>query len=183
MWEAYEEPSQEIIDNFDEYVVIYKWFDSSKVKQSFHYNPQPKNVYNICNMNKTTAKKYLSAIKNAKKKCLTSEQLSRLIGKYPDVINKDLSEFEPMLAMDPYYNLKDLIPAMEKYIEELESSQVKKVRFEAKKRSSKYKGVSDFVYQRMTVGGLVDKNKQLSEAELKVLRKLVSEELEALKGK
>lgn len=39
MYESYEEPTDEIIDSFDEYVVIYKWFDSSKVKQSFHYNP------------------------------------------------------------------------------------------------------------------------------------------------
>ena len=132
-------------------------------------------------MNKTTAKKYLTAIKNAKKKCLTAEGLSRIIGIYPDRINEDLSEFEPLLAMDPSFNLKDLVPTIESYIEELENSSVKKVRFEAKKRSSKYKGVSDFVYQRMTVGGLVDRNKSLSEAELKVLRKLVNEELEALK--
>lgn len=39
MWNQYEEPSDEVIDLFDEYVVIYKWFDSSKVKQSFHYKP------------------------------------------------------------------------------------------------------------------------------------------------
>lgn len=39
MYESYEEPTDEIIDSFDEYVVIYKWFDSSKVKQSFHYKP------------------------------------------------------------------------------------------------------------------------------------------------
>ncbi len=37
MYKAWEEPSEEIIDFFDEYVVIYKWFDSSKVKSSFHY--------------------------------------------------------------------------------------------------------------------------------------------------
>ena len=37
MWDAYEDPSDEVIDNFDEYIVIHKWFDSSKVKQSFHY--------------------------------------------------------------------------------------------------------------------------------------------------
>ena len=37
MWESYEDPSEEVIDKFDEYVVIYKWFDSSRVKKSFHY--------------------------------------------------------------------------------------------------------------------------------------------------
>ncbi len=37
MYKSFEEPSEEIIDYFDEYIVIYKWFDSSKVKRSFHY--------------------------------------------------------------------------------------------------------------------------------------------------
>ncbi|MCR5332851.1 MAG: hypothetical protein K6E11_02370 [Bacilli bacterium] len=132
-------------------------------------------------MNKTTAKKYLSAIKNAKKKCLTSEGLSRLIGIYPEIINEQLSFFEPMLAMDTSYNLKDLIPTIEEYIEKEEAVKVKKAKFEAKKHASKYKGVSDFVYQKLTVGGLVNRNASLNEAELKVLRKLVNEELEALK--
>ncbi len=39
MWNTYEEPSDEVIDKYDEYIVIYKWFDSSKVKDSFHYKP------------------------------------------------------------------------------------------------------------------------------------------------
>ena len=37
MYNGWEDPSEKIIDFFDEYVVIYKWFDSSKVKDSFHY--------------------------------------------------------------------------------------------------------------------------------------------------
>lgn len=37
MFKGFEDPSEEIIDFFDEYVVIYKWFDSSKVKESFHF--------------------------------------------------------------------------------------------------------------------------------------------------
>lgn len=37
MYKSFEEPSQEVVDFFDEYMVIYKWFDSSKVKDSFHY--------------------------------------------------------------------------------------------------------------------------------------------------
>ena len=69
-------------------------------------------------MNKTTAKKYLSAIESSKRKYLTSEGLSHTLGIYPEIIAENLSFFEPMLAMDPSYNLKDLIPALEKYIEE-----------------------------------------------------------------
>ena len=37
MYKSFEDPSKEIIDFFDEYMVIYKWFDSSRVKDSFHY--------------------------------------------------------------------------------------------------------------------------------------------------
>ena len=134
-------------------------------------------------MNKTLAKKYLSAIRSSNKKCLTSEQLSRVIGIYPEVINEQLSTFEPMLAMDPSFNLKDLVPTIEEYIEKEEASKVKKSKFEAKKKASKYKGVSDFVYQKLTVSGLVNRNAQLSVEDLKVLRKLVNEELEAKRSK
>lgn len=38
-FKVFEEPSEQVIDMFDEYMVIYKWFDSSKVKKSFHYKP------------------------------------------------------------------------------------------------------------------------------------------------
>ncbi len=132
-------------------------------------------------MNKTTAKKYLSVISLTKKKYITSEQLSRQMGIYPEIINEQLSMFEPTLAMDPSFNLKDLIPAIEEYIASLEATKHKVARVEAKKESKKYKSVSDFVYQHMTVGGLVNRNASLSEKDLKVLRKLINEELEELK--
>ncbi len=135
-------------------------------------------------MNKTLAKKYLSSIKNYKKKYLTSDILSRINGLYPEVINKDLSEFEPMLAMDPSYNLKDLIPVIEEYIASIEANKKSVKHFEAKKESKKYSSVSDFVYKKMTVvGGLVDKSVVLSEDDLKVLRKLINEELDKFKKK
>lgn len=37
MYKNFEEPSEEVLDVFDEYIQIQKWFDSSKVKDSFHY--------------------------------------------------------------------------------------------------------------------------------------------------
>lgn len=135
-------------------------------------------------MNKTLAKKYLSSIKNYKKKYLTSETLSRINGIYPEIISSELSYFEPMLAMDPSYNLKDLIPQIEDYIASLETSKEKVKHFEAKKESKKYNGVTDFIYKKMTVvNGLVDKSIVLSDEDLKVLRKLVNEELANRKKK
>ena len=125
-------------------------------------------------MNKSLAKKYLSQISSVKKKYVNADTLSRHNGIYPDVINSDLSYFEPMLAMDPSYNLKDLIPAIEEYIAEIDASKEKKVKTVtiSKKDYEKYKSVADFVYKNMTVGGLIDRNKVLDESELKILRKL-----------
>lgn len=133
-------------------------------------------------MNKTTAKKYLSAINGSKRKHLTCEALSLHMGIYPELIARDLSEFEPMLAMDPSYNLRELVPALEEYIEE-QSKEKKEPRIAVKKAEvQQYKSVADFVYNKMTIGGLVDRNIPLDEKDLKVLRHLVNQELDALKG-
>lgn len=140
-------------------------------------------VYNR-HMNKTTAKKYLSAIEGSKKKYLTCENLSRVMGIYPEVIAEQLSYFEPMLAMDPSYDLKELIPAISSYIEEEESKKVKKeVVKVSKKDIVGYKSVADFIYKKMTFNGLVDRYAVLTEADLKALKKIVQQELDEIKAK
>jgi len=137
----------------------------------------------IVHMNKTTAKKYLSAIEGSKKKYLTCENLSVSMGIYPEVIAEQLSFFEPMLAMDPSFDLKELIPAISKYIEEEDSKREKKeVIRVSKKELGGYKSVADFLYKKMTINGLVDRSASLSEADLKALKKLVQAELETLKA-
>ena len=134
-------------------------------------------------MNKTTAKKYLSAIEGSKKKYLTTENLSRVMGIYPEVIAEQLSFFEPILAMDPSYDLKELIPAINKYIEEEDNKKNKKTVVKvSKKEISGYKSVSDFIYKKMTFNGLVDRYASLSECDLKALKKLVQKELDDLKS-
>ena len=134
-------------------------------------------------MNKTTAKKYLSAIEGSKKKYLTCEKLSEHMGIYPEVIAEQLSYFEPMLAMDPSYDLKELIPAISKYIEEEDSKREKKeVIRVTKKDLGGYKSVGDFLYKKMTINGLVDRSASLSEADLKALKKLVQSELDVIKA-
>ena len=135
-------------------------------------------------MNKTTAKKYLSAIEGSKKKYLTCDGLSRVLGIYPEVIAEQLSYFEPMLAMDPSYDLKELIPTIEKYIEEEDAKKEKKEVIKVSKKDLvKYKSVIDFLYKRLTYNGLIDRTAVLNEADLKALRKLVQAELDALKTK
>ena len=134
-------------------------------------------------MNKSIAKKYLTAIEGSKKRYLTCDNLSRTMGIYPEVIAEQLSFFEPMLAMDPSFDLKELVPAISKYIEEEEAKKVKKpVVKVSKKDLSGYKSVVDFVFKRMTFNGLVDRSVSLSEADLKSLKKLVQKELDELKA-
>lgn len=133
-------------------------------------------------MNKTQAKKYLSFIKNTNKRCLTCEQLSRHIGIYPEIIAEQLSFFEPMLAMDPDFDLKDLVPNIEEYIDSFEVKKEKKQKTNnAKKKTIQFKGVNDFIYQKMTIGGFFDRSVSLDEPSLKILRKLVNEEIDLFK--
>ena len=69
-------------------------------------------------MNKTLAKKYVSEIKSAKAKHLTSDALSRYMGIYPEIIREQLSFFDPIITMDLDINIRDLLPQIEAYIEE-----------------------------------------------------------------
>lgn len=135
-------------------------------------------------MTKTSAKKYLSAIKNSKIRNLTCESLSRSMGIYPDVIASDLSFFEPMLSMDLSFDLRDLIPALTKYIEEQELAKPKEKKINSNSiELREYKNVGDFVYKKMTINGLVARNAELTHDDLKILKKLIEIELKPKKSK
>lgn len=124
-------------------------------------------------------KKYLNGIIKANKKYVTSERLSRIVGIYPEVINEQLSFFLPTLKMDPEYNLLELVPTIKKYIadKEEEHSQTLIKKAAHKKIAVNYSSIGDFVYKKMTVaGGLINKNAELTSEDLRVLKKLVSEE-------
>ena len=68
----------------------------------------------------TVLKKYLTAMSKNKVKYMTCERLSRIVGVYPEVIAENLSYFDPMLNMDPSYDLLVLIPQMKEYIQQEE---------------------------------------------------------------
>ena len=133
-------------------------------------------------------KKYLSAIQKINRKYVTTERLSRVVGLYPEVINETLSYFEPMLSMDPEYNLLELVPAMKQFIidkeEENKIAFLNKAPAIKKKQLDQYESIHDFVYRKMTnAGGLLDKNAYLSDTDLRILKKLISEELAKRKNK
>ena len=131
-------------------------------------------------------KKYLNAIVKLNKKYVT-DRLSKVVGIYPEIINEQLSYFEPTLMMDPEYNLMELVPTLKKYVvdkeEEKSTALIKKPAIK-KQTLEQYDSVSDFIYKKMTlVGGLLDRNVILSDTDLRILKKLIVEEQQRRKKK
>ena len=133
----------------------------------------------------TVLKKYLMAMTKNKVKYMTCERLSRIIGVYPEIIAENLSYFDPLLNMDPTYDLLVLIPQMKQYIQEEEEKKTNNApKVVAKKKDVlEYDSVNDFVYKKMTFAGMVDRNLVLNEKDLRILKRLVNDELIALKKK
>lgn len=123
-------------------------------------------------------KKYLNGILKINKKYVTSERLSRYVGVYPDIINGHLSYFEPMLNMDPDFNLMEIVPKLKEYIvskEENKNTLIKKPPVR-KNNLMEYESIQDFIYKKLTFGGVVDRNAQLSDMDLRILKKLIQAE-------
>ena len=74
----------------------------------------------------TNVRKYISAIKKSPRKYLTSEHLSKELGLFPDIINRTLSYFDPLVNMDFTFDIRILLPAMEEYVLKL-SEEKKKI--------------------------------------------------------
>ena len=126
-------------------------------------------------------KKYLNTLIKMNKKYVTAERLSKVVGVYPEIINENLSYFEPTLMLDNSFNLLELVPAIKKYInEEEEKKAAKAVKKEliTKKDLEEFDSIPDFLYKKMTDGlGLVDRHANLSDKDLRTLKRLVNEEL------
>ena len=131
-------------------------------------------------------RKYLSALTKIKAKYVTAERLSRVIGVYPEVINDTLSYFEPMLMMDPEYNLLALVPDMKKYIEDKEAEKqapVQPIETVSRKQLEEYESVVDFIYKKMSVGGIIDRGAYLTDRDLRIIKRLAQDELKKRKNK
>lgn len=125
-------------------------------------------------------KKYLNGILKINRKYVTTERLSKVVGLYPEIINETLSFFEPMITMDPEYNLMELVPTLKKYIVDQEENRnlvVSRKPAIHKNELEEFESINDFVYKKMTsVGGLLDRNIVLTDRDLRVLKKLIVEE-------
>ncbi len=138
--------------------------------------------------NLTDCRKILGAFRRSKKKVLSLDALSRVVGLYPDVLGEKLSYFSPMIMMDPSINTRDLVPEIEAYVEELESAKAKKPAQKrvivTQKELLQYSSITDFIYKKMTsVGGLIDPGYQMTDEDLKALEKLVKLEQNRRKKK
>ena len=137
--------------------------------------------------NVSTLKKYLSAMAKIKKKYITAERLSKVVGVYPEIINENLSYFDPMINMDYEYNLLDLIPQMREYVLNDENKKNQRVVKDVvtKKQLAQFESIVDFVYQKMTIpgSGLINQNVELSDADLRALKRLIQEEQDRRKKK
>lgn len=134
----------------------------------------------------TLIKKLLTSILKLKAKYVTSERLSTVVGLYPEVINDALAYFDPIICMDYSYNLMDLVDEMKKYVDNDDNKQDPIDRSEAIYKSDllPYESIMDFLYKKCTVaGGLLDKNMKLSDVDLRILKKLVNEEINKRKKK
>lgn len=131
-------------------------------------------------------KKYLQGMaKLPKAKYITAERLSRIIGIYPDVISDNLSYFDPMIKMDYEYNLLELVPSMKKYLEDKENKKNPLTKAEVVKKDEidQYDSYFDFIYKRLTIGGMLDRSASLTDKELRIFKKLITEELNNRKNK
>ena len=127
----------------------------------------------------STLKKYVSALTRSKKKYVTVEYLSHLVGVYPEVIVENLEYFEPMLAMDTEYNLIDLLPQIDDYIATKGDKRgpiIDQSIVVRKKTLGEYESINDFIYRKMSIGGIIDRSAELSDKDLRILKKLIAEE-------
>ncbi len=130
------------------------------------------------NLSIAKLKKILTAIKHAKTKVVTSETLSREVGLYPEAINELLSFFDPLVTMDFSYDLKSLVEPMETWISSEEAKKEKKPATPrlSKKTLEQFESINEFIYAKLTIGGIVDKTVQLSDLDLRALKRLVNDE-------
>lgn len=135
---------------------------------------------------KAEVQRILGALKRSKKKMIGLEALSRLMGRYPEVLCDTLAYFEPLIRMDPSINVRDLTPQLEAYLEEpMKPKKERPTRKPVRKAElTKYSSIADFVLHKLTsVGGLVDPTIRLSDEDLAILERLIQLEEKKRKKK
>jgi NADH/NAD ratio-sensing transcriptional regulator Rex len=131
-------------------------------------------------MKRQTYQHIFDALNQLPHKYVTAEMLSQTLGIYPDMINEALSLFNPVVTLDVTFNLKELLPQLESYLG-ANKPLITKKRTANKTMEKQFASFSEFVYEKMTLAGIVDKNIILSDKELKLAKKLIQTELKSRK--
>jgi hypothetical protein len=128
-------------------------------------------------------KKIITAIKSSKAKFVTAERLSNEMGIIPEKILDICTHFNPLVKIDFTFDLRELLDDMEQYVNKLRSKKksVKKKNV-TKKKIQAYENVVDFIYEKMTFGGIVDKTIILTDFDLRTIRRLAKNELDQRKS-
>ena len=126
----------------------------------------------------TITRQYLAAIKKSERKYVTSESLSKEIGIFPDVITDTLAYFDPLVKMDYTYDLRELLPILEEYIEKTVAAREKQKRPRLTatiKETTGYDSIEDFVFQKYIFksSGLFNYDATLNDKDLRILKKLI----------
>jgi hypothetical protein len=126
-------------------------------------------------------KKIVLQLKKTNQKYITVDDLSQQLGIYPEKISEVIAFFNPLILMDMTSNLRDNLTDMENYlttkIQPKEMKKTKRIRFDIKA----YKSMLDYLYQHLTIDGILDKTRQLTIAELKIIKKIINEEIKSKK--
>jgi len=138
--------------------------------------------YNITmKATKQHIKKIYQALLTSKVKYLTADMLAEQIGIYPELINDACALFNPLVTMDPTFNLLDLIDDVKHYVQTLPTTRREPSTLPKKRDIESYGSFVAFIYEKMTIAGIVDKAIILSDTDLKLAKKLIQNELKARK--
>jgi NADH/NAD ratio-sensing transcriptional regulator Rex len=131
-------------------------------------------------LTKSRAKLYLEGLLKAKKKHINTYELAQSVGILEDFIRDELSFIEPMVRLDLDFNLMELVPQLESML----AVKVERKRISSSKSGINYLSVADFVYKNMTVsGGIIDRNLELDNQQLKDLKKLINKTIKQRSNK
>lgn len=123
-----------------------------------------------------TLEKIHQALSTHKSKYVTAESLSREIGVLPEKIQELCATFNPLVTIDFSFNLKELVQDIEKHLLTKVKRTVKKT-IAIKKDVGSYQRLIDFVYDKMTFDGMLDKSIVLNDRDLREIKAIASEEL------
>jgi len=129
--------------------------------------------------NITLLRKIYHGMRQSKAKFLTAEMLSKEIGVVPEKIQEACAMFNPLTTIDFGFDLKTLMPDFEAHFATLaQVPKTAKPRI-TKKETAPYNSVVDFIYEKMTFGGIVDKTLVLKDGDLRMIKRLANDELKA----